>query len=85
MDLKDVFIKLDKMNEHVSVLRENTARIGAILEENTRDIRTHIKRTEILEERLDQVEKQQSVWKGAALVISAVFGSLVTFLVRKIG
>lgn len=85
MDLTDVFVKLDKMNEHISVLRENSARMGAVLEENTRDVRVHIRRSELLEAKVAMVEKEHSKWKGVVLTVGAILTALVTFLSKYLG
>lgn len=78
MELKDIFLKLDTLNEHISNLREITARMGAVIEENTRDVRNHIRRTELLEADVVKLRNQQSEWKGAILAASAIFGLIVT-------
>ena len=73
MTPESLFHKLDNMNEHVSNIRESQARLVAISEENTRNLREHMARTALLEQDVNR-------WKGIIIASGAAVTAFVTLL-----
>lgn len=64
-DNKRVEDKIDKIVEDISEIKVTMAR-------NTGSLETHIRRTELLEGRLEPVEKQSNMILGAAKLIGII-------------
>ena len=76
-------IKLDKIIEDLVEVRITQARHTEWHEQNTRDLAHHIERTDLLQEKIGQIEKDLNVallpikFGKAILAISAFVGTLL--------
>lgn len=88
MENKDLFLKLDKMSNDIADLRISAAQSVVILDRNSKDIENHIKRTDLLEEKVvilkQSVDGTESKWKGALWAATAIFGAIAS-LVQILG
>ena len=82
--------KVDKINDRTCNVTEALAKQGAILHENTLDIKEHIKRTDKIEDRLAEVVRKVTIlWNGPKMIIGLLTTiSVVTgliFTLHKLG
>ena len=80
MNLDSVYAKLDIMNEHVSSIRESMARIDAHTGENTRNIREHIRRTDLLEDEVGLLKVQLGAQRKVFMIASSILGVVSTMV-----
>lgn len=82
MDMHAVFLKLDKMANDIADLRVDSAKSIVILDRNTKDVQTHISRTDLLESKLElltqELARTDAKWKGALWAATAIFGAITT-------
>jgi lipid II:glycine glycyltransferase (peptidoglycan interpeptide bridge formation enzyme) len=71
MDLKEIYSKLEKMNEQISKLRESSARTEAYLESLAQ-----------VQAQVNAITQTQNQWKGAVIVISGLFSIIASILAR---
>lgn len=76
--------KLDKLIETVTDIKVEQAKQGIILQTNTEDLKDHMRRTEIAEQRLDLLtaDVQNVKTKGSTIwQVLTVIGSVIVTLV----
>lgn len=80
MDLNDVVRKLDTMNEHVSDIRMNVAKMGVYVEQNSKSLEEHVERTNLLDDSVNmlkiQLAGQRKVFSAATWILTALSGLL---------
>jgi septal ring factor EnvC (AmiA/AmiB activator) len=73
---------LDDVNKTLGLMQTSIASINVTLAENTQQLKEHIRRTALLEDRVAPLEKFQ--WKliGGGLVASSIGGLIVAFFLK---
>lgn len=69
--------RLDKIADDVSELKSGQARMEVHMGEIKEDIKYHIKRTDIAEDRLSRLEKAEQWVRGAAWITLGLGGLLL--------
>lgn len=81
-------IKMDKMQEDIGEIKVELAKISTTLENNTESLKEHIKRTELAEKRISNLEKisfiSEGIWKAAIVVCSLILGLNSLGLLKKL-
>lgn len=68
--------KMDKTIDTVTEMSLTMAKMEVHVDQNTRDLEEHIKRTDIAEDRIERLEKKEQWLMGAVWVIG-LLGSLI--------
>ena len=78
--------KIDKISEDIHCIRTTLAEHSIYLEQNTKDLKHHIKRTDLLEDALQDFRTAIKVvaWVGGGLVGLLGFGKIVVDVVTAI-
>lgn len=75
---QNIYKKLDTMNEHVGTIRVDVAKMEVYVRQNTKDLADHIRRTNILEEKmnleLEKIERKVNFQVVAGKVIIGLVG-----------
>ena len=72
--------RIEKIYENVSELKSGQARLEVHIDEIKKDIRYHIKRTDLSEKRIERIEKLEQFVKGAIWIIFGSCSSLYVIL-----
>ena len=73
---------MDRINDRLDKLFSKISSIDATLASQHENLKEHMRRTDLLERKMDVVEKQNSMWTGAIKVITsgAVLGAIIKLL-----
>lgn len=81
---QNIYKKLDTMNEHVGSMRVDIAKMQVFVGQNTKDLADHIRRTNILEEKmnleLDKIERKVNFQITAGKIIIGLLGVIGVIL-----